>query len=144
MSLSSGKFLFQNRAYCTLREKCSLLDLSNSTALLALPYILWEESLDYFDMATSNQLRFRYNRPISKISEFLGDASRFRVLIEQFQIASLKDFIRAFNIVMAPFYVFNVEYPKKLEGTFIFIQDFFSKNFWQTSHRAKHYDWYHH
>ena len=111
---NSGDFLF------------SLLDLSHSTALLALPYILREESLHYFDIATSNQPRFRYNTPISDISdiEFLADASRFDVLIERFQSASSEDFIRAFAILMASFYVFNVEYPKKLEGTLIFIQKF--------------------
>ena len=104
---NSGDFLF------------SLLDLSHSTTLLALPYILREESLHYFYIATSNQPRFRYNTPISDISdiEFLADASRFDVLIERFQIASSKDFIGAFAILMASFYVFNVEYPKKLERT---------------------------
>ena len=114
---NSGDFLF------------SLLDLSHSTTLLALPYILREESLHYFDIATSNQPRFRYNTLISDISdiEFLTDASRFDVLIERFQIASSKDFIRAFAILMASFYAFNVEYPKKLEGTLIFIQKIFLK-----------------
>ena len=87
------------------------------------------------------QPRFRYTTPISDISdiEFLADASRLDVLIERFQTASSKDFFRAFAILMASFYVFNVEYPKKLEGTLIFIQ----KNFWRRNHREKYYDWYH-
>ena len=120
---SSGDFLF------------SLLDLSHSTTLLALPYILREKSLHYFDIATSNQPRFRYKTPISDISdiEFLADASRFDVLIERFQIASSKEFIRAFAILMASFYVFNVEYPKEPEGTLIFIQ----KNFVKISDKQK-------
>ena len=49
---------------------------------------------------------------------------RYRVF-SWFQIASSKYFIRAFAILMASFYVFNVEYLKKLEGTLIFIQKFF-------------------
>ena len=126
---NSGDFLF------------SVLDLSHSTTLLAWPYILREESLHYFDIATSNQPRFRYNTPISDISdiEFLADASRFDVLIERFQIASSKDFIRALTILMASFYVFNVEYPKKLFS----FKNFFWKFLTNRNHRAKYYDWYH-
>ena len=103
---NSGDFLF------------SLLDLSHSTTLFALPYILREESLHYSDIATSNQptkiqIQYTYIRYF-----------RYRVF-SWFQIASSKYFIRAFAILMASFYVFNVEYLKKLEGTLIFIQKFF-------------------
>ena len=80
-----------------------------------------------FILTSSRPTKIQYNTPISDISdiEFLADASRLDVLIERFQTASSKDFFRAFAILMASFYVFNVEYPKKLEGTLIFIQ----KNF---------------
>ena len=130
---NSGDFLF------------SLLDLSHSTALLALPYILREESLHYFDITTSNQPRFRYNTPISDISdiEFLADASRFDVLIERFESASSEDFIRAFAILMASFYVFNVEYPKKLEGTLFSFKNFLWKLLTNRNHRGKYYNRYH-
>ena len=105
------------------------VDIYNSRWVLAL---FWHRHV---------QPRFRYNTPISDISdiEFLADASRLDVLIERFQTASSKDFFRAFAILMASFYVFNVEYPKKLEGTLIFIQ----KNIWCRNHREKYYDWYH-
>ena len=131
---NSGDFLF------------SLLDLSHSTALLALPYILREESLHYFDIATSNQPRFRYNTPISDISdiEFLADASRFDVLIERFQSASSEDFIRAFTILMASFYVFNVEYPKNQKALLFSFKNFLWKLLTNRNHRGKYYDWYHH
>ena len=131
---NSGDFLF------------SLLNLSHSTALLALPYILREESLHYFDIATSNQPRFRYNTPISDISdiEFLADASRFDVLIERFQSASSEDFIRAFTILMASFYVFNVEYPKNQKGLLFSFKNFLWKLLTNRNHRGKYYDWYHH
>ena len=107
--------------------------LSHSTILLALPYILREESLHYFDIATSNQPRFRYNTPISDISDikFLADASRFDVLIERFQIASSKDFISVcdFNgfLLCVQCWV-----SKKTRRDPYFHSKNFSENIWQT------------
>ena len=46
-------------------------------------------------------------------------------MVERFRLTSTKDFIKAFDVLMASFYVFNLEYTKKVEGSFIFTQKFF-------------------
>ena len=43
-------------------------------------------------------------------------------MVERFRLTNTKDFIKAFGVLMASFYVFNLEYIKKAEGSFIFVQ----------------------
>ena len=52
---------------------------------------------------------------------------QYDIMVECFQIAITKDFVRAFATLMTVIYVFNVEYPKNLVGTLIFAQKFLLK-----------------
>ena len=50
---------------------------------------------------------------------------RFPVVVEHNVIAETKYFVKAFEIMLCAFYIFNLEYPKKLEATFLLYQKLF-------------------
>ena len=49
----------------------------------------------------------------------------FEIKVEQFTTGTTKDFVKSVALLISSFYVFNVEYPSKVENTLIFIQKFF-------------------
>ena len=57
-------------------------------------------------------------------SVLIDDDVEFELKIETFTLAHGKDFIRMFALLLASFYIFNVEYPKKLEATMVFLQKY--------------------
>ena len=46
----------------------------------------------------------------------------YSILVENVVFAETSDFVQAFALLLGAFYVFNVEYPKKLEATLLFFQ----------------------
>ena len=48
----------------------------------------------------------------------------YSILVENVVVAETSDFVQAFALLLGAFYVFNVEYPKKLEATLLFFQKF--------------------
>ena len=44
--------------------------------------------------------------------------------MENVVVAETSDFVQAFALLLGALYVFNVEYPKKLEATLLFFQKF--------------------
>ena len=45
-------------------------------------------------------------------------------ILEENVIAEMSDFVQAFALLLGAFFVFNIEYPKKLEATLLFFQKF--------------------
>ena len=45
--------------------------------------------------------------------------------MEQFTTGTTKDFVKSMALLISSFYVFNVEYPSKIENILTFIQKFF-------------------
>ena len=48
----------------------------------------------------------------------------YSILMENVVVAETSDFVQAFALLLGAFYVFNVEYPNKLEATLLFFQKF--------------------
>ena len=48
----------------------------------------------------------------------------YSILVENVVAAETSDFVQAFALLLGAFYVFNVEYPKKLQATLLFFQKF--------------------
>ena len=48
----------------------------------------------------------------------------YSILVENVVVAETSDFVQAFALLLGAFYVFNLEYPKKLEATLLFFQKF--------------------
>ena len=81
---------------------------------------------DLFDFEGASQPRIQCDKPsgdINVISE--EEKKNYHIMVERFRLTSTKDFITAFGVLMASFYVFNLECTKKVEASFIFAQKFF-------------------
>ena len=48
----------------------------------------------------------------------------YSILVENVVVEETSDFVQAFALLLGAFYIFNVEYPKKLEAMLLFFQRF--------------------
>ena len=48
----------------------------------------------------------------------------YSILVENVVVAETSDFVQPFALLLGAFFVFNIEYPKKLETTLLFFQKF--------------------
>jgi len=58
------------------------------------------------------------------LATLLSDDATFDIKVEQEIVAHCHNFFEAFSTMLACYYVFNVAYPKNLEGTLTFFQKF--------------------
>ena len=94
--------------------------------MVAIPYLLRENAEDLFDFEGASQPRIQCDKPSADINVIGEENTSYHIMVERFHLTSTKDFINAFGVLMASFYVFNLEYTKKVEGSFIFVQKLFS------------------
>ena len=66
--------------------------------------------------------KFQCDKPSADINVISEENTSYHIMVERFHLTSTKDFINAFGVLMASFYVFNLEYT----GSFIFVQKLFS------------------
>ena len=66
--------------------------------------------------------KFQCDKPSADINVISEENTSYNIMVERFRLTNTKDFIKAFGVLMASFYVFNLEYIKKAEGSFIFVQ----------------------
>ena len=91
---------------------------------MCIPYLLREDALTFFNNDG--------NKPKISCSTFdgknlvgiLDDDATFSVLVENAVVATSQDFVTAFIVMFSSYYVFNLAYPAKLDGTLCFIQKF--------------------
>ena len=93
--------------------------------MLAIPYLLRENTEDLFDFEGASQPRIQCGKPSADVNVISEENTSYHIMVERFRLTSTKDFIKAFGVLMASFYVFNLEYTKKVEGSFIFVQKLF-------------------
>ena len=93
--------------------------------ILKVPYLLREGPFPLF--APTNQPRIICeNLQLSNTFESITEEDvRFSAVVEHNVIAETKDFVKAFEMMLCAFYIFNLEYPKKLEATFLLHQKLF-------------------
>ena len=92
--------------------------------ILKVPYLPREDPFALF--APSNQPRIKCEKlQLSNTFESIIEDVRFSVVVEHNVIAETKDFVKAFEMMLCAFYIFNLEYPKKLEATFLLYQKLF-------------------
>jgi len=92
--------------------------------------ILLLRTLCYFFFTDNVYPRLICNKLKSQtddLSLVLDDSSVFDVVVESEIIAHCDNFLDAFIVLLACYYVFNLAYPKKLEGTLTFVQKFLLK-----------------
>ena len=100
--------------------------------MLSLPFHLKENPINYSELpdtiisGNTNQPRIKCD--IEKEADFHEKANKsmlFKIKVEQFKTGTTKDFVKSMALLISSFYVFNVEYPSKIENTLTFIQKFF-------------------
>ena len=121
LSWSSQKIIFWNKRP-SFWKTVLLLDLAYSTSLVPIPYVLRENAEDLFDFEGASQVRIHCDKPSADINVISEENKNYHIMVERFRLTSTKDFIKAFGVLMASFYVFNSEYKKKVEGSLIFVQ----------------------
>ena len=61
---------------------------------------------------------------IDDFSVLFEENTEYELKVETFTLARGQNFIEMFSLMLASFYIFNVQYPKKLEGSLLFFQKF--------------------
>ena len=74
-------------------------------------------------------------------SILINDDVEFELKIETLTLAHGKYFIRMFAMLLASFYIFNFECPKKLEATMFFLQKYMLRigDETKTSHKVQYF-----
>ena len=121
---SSQKIIFSNKRP-SFWKTVLFLDLTCSTSLVAILYLFSENAEDLFDFEGASQPRIQCNKPSANINVLSEENTSYHIMVERFCLTSTKDFIKGFGVLMASFYVFNVEHTKKGERSLIFVQKLF-------------------
>ena len=66
--------------------------------------------------------KIQLNNSFDKI---LDEGVRYSVAVENITVGETRDMVKAFAMLLCVFYIFNLEYPKKLEAKFLLIQKLF-------------------
>ena len=91
------------------------------------PFTLREDPTEFFMESDNYQPRLVSKDITSNIDDFsvlFEESTEYELKVETFTLACGKNFIEMFGLMLVSFYVFNVEYPKKLEGSPMFLQKF--------------------
>ena len=98
--------------------------------MLTIPYLLRENVYDIFHVDDNADVNF-YQRikclSVTSDSDalenvFIGECEVFEIVVDNRMVARTNDFFQEFSVMMASYYVFNLEYPNTLVGTLSFIQ----------------------
>ena len=108
------------------------LHITNCAAILIAPYFLREKSFNFFEVGgggDDEQDRVKPRIVCSKLISLttglhviLDEECTFEVKVEKCTLGVTKDFLKAFSMYIASFYIFNIAYPKSMEHTLVFIQ----------------------
>ena len=109
----------------------SFLDLKRCIALLSISFHLKKNPINHFEVpdpivsGNTNQPRIKCDIDKEEdLHEIANESVLFEVKAEQFTAGTTKDFAKSMALLISPFYVFNVEYPSRIENTLTFIQKF--------------------
>ena len=81
------------------------------------PFTLWEDPTRLFMESDNYQPRLVLKDIKSNIDYFsilFEESTKYEVKVETFTLACGQNFIEIFSLMLASFYIFNVEYPPKI------------------------------
>ena len=90
-------------------------------------FTLREDPVGFFMGSDNYQPRLVSKDIMSDIDDFsvlFEENTEYELKVETFTLARGQNFIEMFSLMLASFYIFNVQYPKKLEGSLLFFQKF--------------------
>ena len=90
------------------------------------PFTLREDPTGSFTESDNYQPLLVLNNIASNINDFsvsFEESNEYELKVETVTLAPGQNFIEMFGLMLASLYIFNVQYPKKLEGS-LFLQKF--------------------
>ena len=98
--------------------------MTNCAALQHIPYLLREDPMVYFIEANHPRIKNEEIALTKKFDIITEDDIEFNIMVERIRMATCKDFFRAMAVKFSCYYIFNLQYPPKLEATCFMIQKF--------------------
>ena len=98
------------------------------TALLSISWLLQEDPYAYFvetdSVVESRLVCSTLKSRQDEITSILDENSKFIVTVENITMATSNDFVHAFTLMVASYYIFNLQYRKSSVALLTFIQKF--------------------
>ena len=101
------------------------LDYHHCLTILKVPYLLREDPMALFAPTNQPRIKCEKTQLHNSFDKILVENVRYSVAVENITVGETRDMVKAFAMLLCVFCIFNLEYPKKLEATFLLIQKLF-------------------
>ena len=105
------------------------MHLKKCAALMYAPFILREDPTGLFMESNNYQPRLVSKDIPSNIDDFsvlFEESTEYELKVGTFTLVRAQNFTEKFGLMLASFYIFNVQYQKKFDRALIFLQKFLS------------------
>ena len=101
------------------------LDYHHCLTILKVPYLLREDPMALFAPTNQPRIKCEHIQLHNSFDKILDEDVRHSVAVENITVGETRDMIKVFAMLLCVFYIVNLEYPKKLEATFLLIEKLF-------------------
>ena len=98
-----------------------ILDYHHCLTILKVPYLLREDPMALFAPTNQPRIKCEQIQLHNSFDKILDEDVRYSVAVENITVGETRDMVRALAMLLYVFYIFNLEYPKKLEATSLLI-----------------------
>ena len=98
-----------------------ILDYHHCLTILKVPYLLREDPMALFAPTNQPRIKCEQIQLHNSLDKILDEDVRYSVAVENITVGETRDMVRALAMLLCVFYIFNLEYPKKLEATSLLI-----------------------
>ena len=98
-----------------------ILDYHQCLTILKAPYLLREDPMALFAPTNQPRIKCEQIQLHNSFDKILDEDVRYSVAVENITVGETRDMVRALAMLLCVFYIFNLEYPKKLEATSLLI-----------------------
>ena len=98
-----------------------ILDYHHCLTILKVPYLLREDPMALFAPTNQPRIKCEQIQLHNSFDKILDEDVRYSVAVENITVGETRDMVRALAMLLCVFYIFNLEYPKKLEATSLLI-----------------------
>ena len=98
-----------------------ILDYHHCLTILKVPYLLREDPMSLFAPTNQPRIKCEQIQLHNSFDKILDEDVRYSVAVENITVGETRDMVRALAMLLCVFYIFNLEYPKKLEATSLLI-----------------------
>ena len=102
-----------------------ILDYHHCLTILKVPFLLREGPIPLFAPTNHPRIKCEQIQLYNSFDKILDEDVRYSVAVGNTTVGETRDMIKAFAMFLCVFFIFNLEYPKKLEATFLLIQELF-------------------